>query len=237
MTHISTFKFPIKEVGGVPQMHIIPLSSLPNFHDLTNEDLDTFLFEFEILCRGYDYYTNDQKLKVFPLTLKGAALRWFMSLGGNCIQTWEDMKNIFLKKYQGYCKDNEDIFNMIQGEDENLEDYVDRFQYNLQKSKHKHLEKEILKTLLLKGIKDEFLELLNLIGKGDVFQLSYDDFCELCIRYSRGISKASKNPRDVCSLFSKSATRTGDIRAKINGLLEHFKVHFISSLSSKLNDL
>ena len=92
-----------------------------------------------------------------------------MSLGGNCIQTWEDMKNIFLKKYQDYCKSNEDIFGMIQGEDESLEDYVEWFQYNLQKSKHKYLEKEILKTLILKGIKDEFLELLNLIGKGDVF--------------------------------------------------------------------
>ncbi len=229
MAHISTFEFPIKDLGGVTQMHIIPPSSLPNFHGLTNEDPDTFLFEFEILCRGYDYCTNDQRLKVFPLTLKGVGLRWFMSLGGNCIQTWEDMKNIFLKKYQDYCKANEDIFNMIQGEDESLEDYVDRFHYNLQKSKYKHLEKEILKTLLLKGIKDEFLELLNLIGKGDVFQLSYDDVCELCIRYSRGISKAGKNSRDVCSFFSKSATRIGDIRAEINVLFENFKVDFISS--------
>ena len=92
-----------------------------------------------------------------------------MSLGGNYIQTWEDMKNIFLKKYQDYYKSNEDIFGMTQREDESLEDYVEQFRYNLQKSKHKHLEKEILKTLLLKGIKDDFLELLNLIGKGDVF--------------------------------------------------------------------
>ena len=99
MAHVSTFEFPIKDLGGVTQMHIIP-PSLPNFHGLANEDPDTFLFEFEILCRGCDYYTNDQRLKVFPLTLKGAALRWFMSLGGNCIQSWEDMKNIFLKKYQ-----------------------------------------------------------------------------------------------------------------------------------------
>ena len=102
MAHIATSEFPIKDLGGVTQMHIIPPSSLPNFHGLTNEDPDTFLFEFEILCRGYDYCTNDQRLKLFPLTLKGAALRWFMSLGGNCIQTWEDMKNIFLKKYQDY---------------------------------------------------------------------------------------------------------------------------------------
>ena len=62
--------------------------------------------------RGYGYYANDQKLIVFPLSLKGAALRWFMSLGGNCIQTWEDMKHVFLKRYQDYCRINKDIFKM-----------------------------------------------------------------------------------------------------------------------------
>ena len=82
------------------------------------------------------------------------------------------------------------------------------FDTTLKKSKHKYLEKEILKTLLLKGIKDEFLELLNLIGNGDFFQLSYDDVCELCIRYSRGISKAGKNSREFSSFISKSTTRT-----------------------------
>ena len=133
MDHASTFEFPIKDLG-VTQMHIIPLS-LPNFHGLANEEPDTFLFEFEILCRGYDYCTNGPILKVFPVILKGAALRRFMSVGENCIQTWEDMKNMFLKMYQDYCKVDEDIFDMIQGEDESLEDYVDRFQYNLQKSK------------------------------------------------------------------------------------------------------
>ena len=157
MAHISTFEFPIKDLGGVTQMHIIPPSSLPTFHGLKNEDPDTFLFDFEILCRGYDYCTNDKRLKVFPLTLKGSALWWFIILGGNCIQTWEDMKNIFLKKYQDYCKSNEDIFGMIKGEDEILEDYVEWFQYNLQKSKHKNLEKDNLKTILLKGIKYEIL--------------------------------------------------------------------------------
>ena len=126
---------------------------------------------------------------------------------------------------------------MIQGEDESLEDYVDRFHYNLQKSKHKHFEKEILKTLLFKGIKEECLDILNLIGKGDVFQLSYDDVCELCIRHSRGISKAGKNFRDVCFSFSKSATRIGDIRAEINALFENYKVDFISSLNAKLDVL
>ncbi len=183
MNHIVTFEFPISDLGGVTQMHIIPPSSLPNFHGLDNEDPDILLFQLEVLCRGYDYFTNDQRLKEFPLTLKGVVLRWFMRLGGNCIKTWEDMKNVFLEMYQDYCEANEDIFSMIQGEYESLEDYLEQFKYNLQKSKHRHLEKEILKTLILKGVKDEILEILNLIGKCDIFQLSYDDVCDLCIRY------------------------------------------------------
>ena len=100
-----------------------------------------------------------------------------------------------------------------------------------------HIGKEILKTLILKGIKDEFLELLTLIGKGDDFQLSYDDVCELCIRHSRGISKAGKNSREVSSFFSKFTTRKRDIRAEINVLFENFKYDFISSLNSQLNVL
>ena len=107
---------------------------------------------------------------------------------------------------------------MIQWEDEILEDYVERFQYNLQKSKHNHLTKEILKKLLLKGIKATFLELLNLMGKEDVFQLSYDDICELCIRYSRGISRVGKNSRELSSFSSKSTTKTREIGAEINDL-------------------
>ena len=76
------------------QIQYIPPSIFPNFHGLENEDPDEFLFQLEMLCRAY----NVQTLNFFPLTLKGAALRWFMSLGGDCIQTWEDMKHMFLKR-------------------------------------------------------------------------------------------------------------------------------------------
>jgi hypothetical protein len=55
-------------------MKNIPLSALPNFNGLTNEDPYTFLFEFDILCRSYDYTSDAQKLNLFPATLKGDAL-------------------------------------------------------------------------------------------------------------------------------------------------------------------
>ena len=76
-----------------------------------------------------------------------------------------------------------------------------------------------------------------MMGKGDVFQLSYDDICELCIRYSRGISRVGKNSREFSSFSSKSTTKTRDIGDEINDLFEHFKTNFIISLNSKLNVL
>ena len=38
--------------------------------------------------KTYDYAEDEQKLKLFPSTLKDAALRWFMGLLGNSVTTW-----------------------------------------------------------------------------------------------------------------------------------------------------
>ena len=83
------------------------------------------------------------------------------------------MKHVLLKRYQDYCRVNEDIFEITQAKEESLEYYMECFQYNLQRSKQRKLGKEILKTLLLKGIYAESLEILNLMGTGDVCQLPY----------------------------------------------------------------
>ena len=65
-----TFEFPIRDLGGASQIHHVPPPILTNFHRLDNEDPDEFLFQLEILCRGYDV----QNMKNFPLTLKGETL-------------------------------------------------------------------------------------------------------------------------------------------------------------------
>jgi hypothetical protein len=95
---------------------------------------DAFLFEFEIMCRSYNYVEDAQNLKLFLTTLKDSSLRWFMGLGEYTIRSWEDMKTTFLKKYQDYCRNRDsqnDIFKMQQQEEESIEDYVERFLYNL----------------------------------------------------------------------------------------------------------
>jgi hypothetical protein len=77
-------------------MKKIPLPSLPRFIGMSTEDLDSYLFEFGILCRSYNYTDNAQKLKLFPATLKYSALWWFMSLGEHTILSWDGMKETFL---------------------------------------------------------------------------------------------------------------------------------------------
>ena len=96
----DTFGFPILDTMQDATMKNIPPSSLPNFYGKSNEDPETFLFEFDILCRSYNYLQDCHKLKIFLATLKDSALRWFMGLGESTIRTWDDMKTSFLRKYQ-----------------------------------------------------------------------------------------------------------------------------------------
>ena len=50
-----TFSFPIRDSDEYSPMKNIPHSTLPNFYGLPSEDPDTFFFEFDVLCRSYDY--------------------------------------------------------------------------------------------------------------------------------------------------------------------------------------
>jgi len=180
---LVAFEFPIKETGGATQMKNISPSALPNFRGVSSEDSDAFLFEFDVLCRSYDYSSNSLKLKLFPTTSKDATLRWFMGFDSNSITTWDGMKKVFLKKYQDYCKTRdlgEEIFGMIQKEGESLKDLVERFQYNIQRSKMNQQSKDTKRTIFFKEIRPKSLEILNLMGGCDISKLSYDDVCEFC---------------------------------------------------------
>ena len=237
---LSTLEFPIGDLPrGATPMKNIPLSALPNFHGLSSEDLDEFLFEFDILCRSYDYVSPNQKLKLFPATLKGNALRWFMGLGAQATTTWDQMKESFLSKYQDYCRTRErkeELFKMVQREDESLEDFVERLQYNLQRSDHPGMNKDILKTILLKGVRDDCLDMLNMLGKGDISKDSFDEIINLCMRCSRGAASRSKGRDNVYSRVQKSASG-GATRDEIGNLLEEFKTKMLSSFASQIDAL
>jgi hypothetical protein len=236
----TTFGFPILDLVQNVTMKNIPLSALPTFHGKNSEDPDVFLFEFDILCRSYNYLQDAHKLKLFPATLKDSALRWFMSLGEYNIRSWEDMKAKFLKKYQDYCRTKDsrnDIFKMQQQDEESLEDFLERFTFTLQKSKYNDLQDEAVKTLFLKGVLEEYIDTLNLMASGDIYQKNFETISELCRTYSRSKGKAAKSVREPVNKNTKTSTSGGVTKVELGNLLDNFKTDLLGTIGSQLDTL
>ena len=87
------------------------------------------------------------------------------------------MQKIFLEKYK-YHDLKEEIFIMNQREYESLEDVIERFMYNIKRGKLYNLGSNTLKTFLLRTIRDEWINILDLVSRGDVYQLSFEEICE-----------------------------------------------------------
>jgi len=51
----KTFGFPVSDRAPNISMKNINPSILPTFHGMSIEDPNAFLFEFDILCRSYNY--------------------------------------------------------------------------------------------------------------------------------------------------------------------------------------
>jgi len=172
--------------------------------------------------------------------LKGAALKWFMGLVTQSIRTWNDMKKAFLDRYLDYCMPSnhkDEVFKMMQRGDGNLEDLIERFNYNLKREKMENLDEYTLKYLLLKAIRDEWIDILNMMGKGDISQLPLSDIGELRVHLSRGKSNTGKGPRDP-SLVRVNKSAIGSVsRVEIVNMLNEFKTDILGSLSEKIDTL
>ena len=73
---------------------------------------------------------------------------------------------------------------MVQRDDESLKSFVERLVYNMQRVGHTHMGLDVLKIILLHGIRDDCLDMLNLLGNGDISKESFENIIELCKRYS-----------------------------------------------------
>ena len=150
------------------------------------------------------------------------------------------MKSAFLKKYRDYCgpKDSQnDIFKMQKHEDESIEDFLERFNFVLQKSKYNTLQEDAVRTLFLKGILEEYVEILNLMASRDVSHKSFEEITKLCRKYSRSRAEAGKNVREGPSRTSGTTGTSGVTRTELGNLLENFKTNILGTLSSQFDGL
>jgi hypothetical protein len=78
--------------------------------------------------------------------------------------------------------------------------------------------------------------MLNLMGKGDSYQETYDDIILLCIRCSRGSSRTRSGMRTPLTRNS-NITSGGVTRDEVGNLLENFKTDILSTLTTQLDVL
>jgi hypothetical protein len=88
----------------------------------------------------------------------------------------------------------------------------------------------------LKGLRDDCIEVLNLLSSGDVHQKPFVEIVDYCRRYSRGQAKKSKGPRDPFRINTKQSSGTFT-RTELGNLLENFKTNILSTISNQLDTL
>ena len=120
---------------------------------------------------------------------------------------------------------------MQQQEVETLEGYVERFVYNLQKSRQNALNTNAIRTVFLKGILEDYTGMLNLMEVGDISQKPFKEIIELCWKYSRSKSKAGKGVRAI------KLAGGGITRIELGNLLENFKIDILGTLSSQIDSM
>ena len=93
---------------------------------------------------------------------------------------------------------------------------------------------DLIRTIFLKGIREEYLDDLNFMGKGDISTLPFEEIADLCEKYSRSKEKIGK--RTISSKATKSASASVT-RAEIGNLLEEFKENLLSTLGTQIDTL
>jgi len=104
------------------------------------------------------------------------------------------MKQSFNNKCKDYCRSKEakeEIIRMTLGHDESLEDYEERFQLNY-RSAICTLAPESLKLVLLRWIKEDILETLIMMSRGEIYQLSYGEINSVVKNHSRVARKKGR---------------------------------------------
>jgi hypothetical protein len=99
------------------------------------------------------------------------------------------------------------------------------------------VSKDILKTILLKGVRDDSLDMLNMLGKGDISKEPYDVIVNLCKRCSRGAARNRSSGRDTTFSRVQKSANGGATRAEIGNFLEDFKTEMLSSFASHMDTL
>ena len=98
---------------------------------------------------------------------------WNVGSDETCIS--QEIPRIYRKKGK-----REELFKIVQKYVESLEDFVERLLYNVKRSGQTTIRRDVLKIISLRGIRKDYLDMLNLLGKGDISKEPLYHIVDLC---------------------------------------------------------
>lgn len=121
---------------------------------------------------------------------------------------------------------------MTLGLDESLEDYEEKCQLNYKRARHT-LDPEPLKLVLLRGIREDILEILNMMSRGEIYQIPYNNIKNVFKNHSRAARKKDRASQDLSS-FSSSTT---SIKSEVGNILEDLKSEMMHTFSLQMETM
>ena len=101
------------------------------------------------------------------------------------------------------------------GPDESLKDYEERFQLNYKRA-NCTLDPASLKLVLLRGIREEMIETLNMLSGVDIYQFPYETIKTIFWNHSRAFRKMGRAGQNTSNTPSSSTS----IKHEIGNMLE-----------------
>ena len=114
---------------------------------------------------------------------------------------------------------------MTLGHDESIEDYEERFQLSYKRARCT-LDPESLKLVLLRGVREDIIDTLNLLAGGEIYQLPYEDIKTVFRNHSRAARKKGRGSQPMVNPFSSNTS----IKGEIGNMLEDFKSEMLQTL-------
>ena len=101
----------------------------------------------------------------------------------------------------------------------------------MQRSGHSDLDKNILKIILLREFREDSLQLLNIVGKGEISKEDFGTICDYCIQCSQGAARSGQGIRSL------KTSGGGVTKVEIGNLLENIRTDILSTLSAQMDTL
>ena len=120
----------------------------------------------------------------------------------------------------------DEIFTIIQDDDEMLEDYLERFMYILQRSKLK-LDPNTIRTFFLRGLTNNARNNLNRLGQGDISQQNFEQICELCRKFSRNQYRSGRGTRNR----NRKTKSTDSMFIGLENKMENMKIDIMNTVT------